>query len=371
MVERNYGFADRELGVPVTAESRFCVASETKPMTILLTLRMIEQRRIGYRDSIARWLPDFPHGDSITIEHLLRHRSGIPHELVPDSLATAPRSAAEMVERAKRLPLDFTPGSRSSYSTGGFTVLARILEIAGGKDYASLLDEHLFGPLGMSHSAHTDAVAILPGRVEEYVPGVRGVEHAGLADYSGLVGGGSVWSTARDMHRFAQGVISGALGSARASLVRGGTLEFAGRVGGFRSFTDWDSTTGLEVTWVGNLQTGAADLLRGAVPRLAAGEIVQPPPLPALNTAAIDEATLRRFEGDFRLMTGTRLALRVRKGALWANEWLLQPTVDGAFFSQRDYGLVRPIEGPDGHIVRLDWTQNGQVYPAPRVTGEP
>ena len=372
LVERSYGFANHELRVPVTPESRFCVASITKPMTIVLALGLVESKAIGYRDSIARWLPDFPEGNRITVEHLLRHRSGIPHALVPDSLATRPRTAAEMVEIARKLPLDFPPGSKPSYSTGGFTVLARILEIASGSDYATLLDQRICRPLGMTHTRHAGTVEMMPGRVAAYVPGIHGIENARLADYSGLVGGGSVWSNARDVHRLVQGVVTGRLGvGARTSLVRGGVLEFAGRVDGFRAYADWDSATGLEVIFVGNYLTGATDLFRDAVPKLAAGEPVPPLALPEPAAQPMSEAELRRFEGDFALVTGTRLALRVRDGALWANDWLLLPTRDGAFFSPRDYGIVRPVAGADGSIERLDWTQRGKVYPAPRERPKP
>jgi len=57
--------------------------------------------------------------DSITVAHLLGHRSGIPHEVIPDSEMVRPFTAAEVVERAKKLPLDFPPGARESYSSGG------------------------------------------------------------------------------------------------------------------------------------------------------------------------------------------------------------------------------------------------------------
>lgn len=368
VLERSFGFANRELQAPITAESRFCVASVTKPMTIILALSMIQERAIGYHDSIARWLPDFPQGDRITIEHLLRHRSGIPHEIVPDSLATRPRTAAEMVALAARLPLDFPPGTKSSYSSGGFTVLARILEIASGKDYPTLLEEKVLALLGMTHTRHASAVDLMPGRVASYVPGPHGVENAPLMDFSGLVGAGSVWSTPRDLHRLVQAVVDGRFGPAvRQSLVRGGKLEFSGLVPGFRAYADWDSATGLEVVFAGNLSTGAPDLLRDALPRLAAGESLTPPAPPERAAGPIAEQSLRRYEGDFMLENGTRLRLRVRDGALYANDWLLLPTRDGAFYSPRDYGLVRGVEGADGRIERLDWTQRGTVYPAPRV----
>lgn len=372
LLERSFGCANRELRAPITPESRFCIASVTKPMTLILALGLIDRKTIAYRDSIARWLPGFPQGDRITVEHLINHRSGIPHSLLPDSLATRPRSTAEMVAFASRLPLDFPPGSKSSYSSGGFTVLARILEIASGKEYQTLLEEQLLGPLGMTHSRHVGSVELLPDRVASYVPGLQGVENAPLEDFSGLVGAGSVWSTTRDLHRLVQAVGDGRLGPlVRRSLVRGGKLKFAGRVTGFSAFAEWDSASGLEIVFTGNFITGAPDLLRDALPRLAAGESVTPPAPPVPSDQPVSEQTLRRYEGDYELSTGTRLALRVRDGALWANEWLLLPTRDGAFYSPRDYGLVRGVEGTDGRIERLDWTQRGQVYPAPRVEKAP
>jgi CubicO group peptidase (beta-lactamase class C family) len=339
-------------------------------MTVVVALRLIDERKIGYTDPIARWLPDFPKGDSITIEHLLRHRSGIRHDIVPDTLATKPMTAAAMVEKAKALPLDFPPGSRSSYSSGGFTVLARILELASGKDYQALLEEYVFRPCGMTHSLHTDGSVVLPGRAACYVPGRSGIENAPYEDLSGLVGAGSVWSTARDVNRFAQAVAAGGLGEGtRQSFVRGGKLALNGLTSGFRAFADWDSASGLGVVFLANVVTGAANFLRDGVPRLAAGETLAPAKPPTVSTQAVSAESLRKYEGAFQLANGVRLNLHVRDGALFANDWPLFASGDGSFFSPRDYGVIRPIEGADGRIERLDWKQGEQVYPAPRIAG--
>lgn len=368
VVERAYGRANRELNVAITPETRFNIASITKPMTVVIAMHLIDDKTIGYTDSIARWLPDFPKGDSITIEHLLRHRSGIRHELVPDSLATHPMTAAAMVEKAKLLPLDFSPGSKGSYSSGGFTVLARILEIASGKDYQSLLDQYVFKPCGMTHSLHTDGQTLLPGRAACYVPGPTGIENAPYQDLSGLVGAGSVWSTARDIDRFSQTLVAGKLGEgARQSFVRGGKLGLNGLTSGFRAFADWDSSTGLGVTFLGNVVTGAANFLRDGVPRLAKGETLAPARPPSVSSQVVSAESLRKYEGAFQLVNGVRLNLHVKDGALFANDWPLLPAGDGSFFSPRDYGVIRPIEGTDGKIERLDWKQGEQVYPAPRI----
>lgn len=370
LVERFYGYANWELQSPVTAETRFNIASVTKPMTGTIAIQLLSEKKLGYRDSIARWFPDFPKGNRITVEQLIRHRSGIPHELWPDSESTRPVTTVQVVERAKKLPLDHEPDARGGYSSGGFSVLTRILELVSGQSYADLLAKRIFEPLGMQHSSNHDSRALLPGRARAVAPGPIDVENAEYQDFSAIVGAGSVWSTARDLHRFVQGIVSGKLGPGpRFSYLRAGKIDFNGIAGGYRSFCDYDSASGLEVIFVGNLQTGAPDLIRGAVAKMAAGEVVGSPALPPLSAKIPAEAELRKYEATYELGNHTKLVIRALRGALWANEWVLLPMEGGGFFSPRDYGKVRFVAGPDGRFERLDWEQRGQVYPAPRVAG--
>jgi hypothetical protein len=117
--------------------------------------------------------------------------------------------------------------------------------------------------------------------------------------------------------------------------------------------------------------TGAPELLREAIVKLAAGERPAPIDLPALATAPPTPDRIRRLEGTYLLENGTRLRVWARGTQLFSNDWPLLPTADGGFFSPRDYGRIRPVEGADGRIARLDWNQKGQVYPAPRVSDAP
>lgn len=370
VVERFYGYANWELKAPVTAETRFNIASVTKPMTGTLAIQLLSERKLMMTDSIARWFPDFPKGHRITFGQLMRHRSGIRHELWPDSESTRPVTTAQVVERAKTLPLDHEPDARGGYSSGGFSVLTRILERVSGQSYAELLANRIFEPLGMTHTSDHDSRALLPGRARAVTPGPGGLENAEYQDFSAIVGAGSIWSTARDLHRFVQGIVSGKLGPGpRYSYLRDGRLDFNGIAGGYRSFCDYDSVSGLEVIFVGNLQTGAPDLIRSALPKLAAGEAVTAPALPALSAKPPSESDLRKYEATYELGNHTKLVIRAHRGVLWANQWVLMPMEGGGFFSPRDYGKVHFVAGPDGRFERLDWEQRGKVYPAPRVAG--
>jgi CubicO group peptidase (beta-lactamase class C family) len=367
LLERAWGEAERELHVPVSGATRFNVASVTKPMTGIIATQLIQEGRLALADTIGRWLPGFPNGSVITVEHLMRHRAGIPHRVTTEEQESQPQDAASMVRLAAKATPLFPPGERSSYSSAGYSVLARVLELAAGKSYDSLLAERVFRKAGMTQSTNAGARALVRGRASSYVPTLGGYQNAPLKDLSFLVGAGSVWSTARDLHRLMRAVVTGRMGEgARLSWVRAGRLEWNGSTNGFRAFVSHDSASGLEIVWCGNVHTGAPDLLRAAVDSVARGRAPAPPPAPPARIALAD-STLRAFEGVYQLANGTRLEVRARGGALYANDWALVPVGADRFHSLRDFGDVVVRRNAAGRIERFDWGAVQGVMPAPRI----
>lgn len=371
LIERSWGMANAELGVPNGPDTRFCIASITKPMTVILATQLILEGKLAMSDTVGKWLPGFPESGRMTVEHLLRHRSGIPHRVTTDTTEALPRTAADMVELARHAKLEFEPGSTYSYSSGGFAVLARVLEIVDGRTYREMLAARLLDPVGMTETGHYDYRERVAGRASSYVPNASGFENAPLKDHSFLVGAGSVWSTTRDLHLLVQAVVTGKLGEGpRQSWVRNGRLNWNGSTNGFRAYADWDSATGIEVVFTGNQHSGANDLLRDAARRIAAGE--SPAPVPALPTpVAANDADLRRHEAVYALPNGPRLHVTARDGVLWANDWILVPIGEQRFHCPRDYAEVTVVSAADGTPERLDWKIGAQSFPCPRVDATP
>jgi CubicO group peptidase (beta-lactamase class C family) len=372
LYERSFGMANRELGVPNTAETRFCVASITKPMTVVIAVQLLNEGRLAARDSIAKWFPHFPMGDRITVEDLLQHRSGIPHRVTTHADETESVSASDMVAFAAKAKLDFEPGERSQYSSGGYAVLAAVLERASGKTYAELLEERVFRPAGMTHSVHADHRTIVPGRAVSYVFSPEGPVNAELMDYSFLVGAGSVFSTPRDLFRMMRTLLAGGYGQpASASLVRENGLSWSGRTNGFRSFLDYSMSDSLAVIFTGNMSTGAVEGISRDVPKLARGETVATPTRLAVQPVAVPVATMKRYEGSYRLPNGQTITLTVneREKVMYSSDWLLIPTSETTFFSPQDYARVKVVLAePGGEVERLDWMAGDQTWPCPRVT---
>lgn len=368
LLERSWGMADAEAGIPNAPDLPSCIASITKPMTVILAIQLMEEGSLGYTDPLSNWIPDFPQGDSITIEHLLRHRAGIPHRLTKEEEENRPYTAADMVELAKRAPLTQKPGERSAYSSGGFSVLARVLELAGGASYADLLRVRLAEPLGLTRTYHPDAGAPAGPRAEGYVPVLGGVERAPDKDYSFLVGAGSVFSTARDIHRLLWADVSGELGeSARQSALRGARVSWNGSTNGYRAFAEYDTTTGDAIVFAGNLHCGAVDQMRDAVRALLAGGTPEPPTLPPVQPAAVAPDLLRSYEGLYDIASNPRLEVRATGTGLDVNGWALVATSDSTFFSLRDFATVKAVGSGAGPIERFDWMLGGQSWPCPRV----
>ncbi len=356
--ERAFGMANYELGVANTLTTRFCIASVTKPMTAILAFRLVERGKLALSDPVRKWLPTFPRGQEILVEHLLRHRAGLPHRVTTDAEETVPRTAGDMVRYASRAPLLFPPGSQNAYSSAGYSVLARILELAGGKPYGELLAAEVLEPAGARHTAHADSRRLLPERAAGYLRSVDGPINGPLHDLSFLVGAGSVFSNARDLFAVQRALLGGRYGAeVRASLVREGELRWNGITDGYRAFADYHRAPRLTVIFTGNLFTGAADVLRRAVPRLAAGEELAPAAPPRFVAAAMPVEKRGEIEGVYRLRPGSEEPLRFEPEGRQATLgfWLLIPTAEDRFHSPQDYATVQVIRAADGAVTALEW----------------
>lgn len=214
LLEKGYGMASVELGVPASPEHRFRVASVSKAYTDVALLRLVERGAVSWDDPLAEYIADFPRGGEITLRHLATNRSGIPHiNDLPwyDQFTFREWPLGEIVERLKSEPLDFEPGSEFEYSNGGFAVLARVIEIATGSSFGDALNELVFEPAGMTDTGHERHNELVPMLAKGYTLGLDGIVPAPYVEMSLKVGGGSAYSTARDLFRFDRALVEGRL----------------------------------------------------------------------------------------------------------------------------------------------------------------
>ena len=197
------GEADIEQRRPLRPDHIHRAQSNTKLITAVMTLMLVDEGRIALDEPIKQWIPAFgatrvlrPGATSlddtealardITVRHLLIHTAGLSHGVFdPGTMiyeaygASGVRrqdcSTTMIAERLPTLPLLFQPGEGWEYSMAP-DVLARLVEVISGQRYIEALQQRLFGPLGM-----VDTGYVLR---EEQVPRMAALYGGNIADPS-------------------------------------------------------------------------------------------------------------------------------------------------------------------------------------------
>ena len=138
--------------VPMTPSTVFDLASVTKVMaTTLAAMLLVDRGQLELDTPVARVLPDFRSAgrEAITPRHLLSHTAGLQQWVPIQYHASTPDQAWAHV---RDLPLGWPVGEGRHYSDLGFMVLGRLVEGITGAPLDAVLQEELFGPLGLRHA---------------------------------------------------------------------------------------------------------------------------------------------------------------------------------------------------------------------------
>lgn len=150
------GVLHRGTGVEATTDSVFQMGSIAKVYTATLIMRLVEAGELDLDTPVVDVLPEFSVADAeatkaITTRQLLSHTSGLTCDFNHDS-GRGDDCLAKYVEAAKDVALDCPPGTAISYSSVGYNVLGRIIEVVTGKVWDEALKDLLLTPLGLTHT---------------------------------------------------------------------------------------------------------------------------------------------------------------------------------------------------------------------------
>lgn len=277
------GWADLEQRVPNTTKSRHRLASLSKPIAAVLTMKLVEEDKVALGDSIRKLLPELPpRYGAVTIRRLLSHQSGIrEYSDMSEVLSTRHYSSLEEAARAIFVdsPLLFEPGAKTAYTTYGYTLLGAALERATGQSFKQILEARL------PDFSLDDIGTLTLGRVRPYRKSASTRwENAPAFDASNKYPGGGIVSTAVEYANFLIQLSSGRLLRKESvaamwtrqllsdgSLVPYATLGWATGVrGDQRYFTHGGLQPGTTTVmhWFPNLDSGSVILCNAEGPEL-------------------------------------------------------------------------------------------------------
>jgi CubicO group peptidase (beta-lactamase class C family) len=211
ILQKGYGYADREKGRPVTPDTVFTIGSISKQFTGAAIVKLEMQGKLRVTDTIGQYLENVP-GDkqAITLHQLLTHTSGLPNAIGSDFDTSATRDA--FLRLAMGAKLESKPGTKHNYSNVGYSLLGMVIERASGMGYEAYLREHLFKPSGMLHTGYQlpefDEASLAIGYKDDKVWGTV-LGHPMLEDGPTwhLRANGGIHSTTGDMYKWHQALL--------------------------------------------------------------------------------------------------------------------------------------------------------------------
>lgn len=223
------GYGVDGFGQPITEQTPFLVASVSKSFTALAVMQLADAGQIDLDSPIGVYLPDFAtrdpaHDDAMTVRHLLNMVSG----LSDDGYAESPelQTLAERVQALRTAQPVAAPGSTWAYFNPNYAVLARLVEVVSGQDFADYLDNHIFTPLGMRNTSSlvlSTQAETLPTPARGHIM-VFGMRVAMPESPGNLAGDGGIVTTAEDMTHYLTMYLNG--GSLRDNaLVTSASIE--------------------------------------------------------------------------------------------------------------------------------------------------
>jgi CubicO group peptidase (beta-lactamase class C family) len=391
LINKGYGYKNKKDGTLNDSNTIFQIGSITKQFTSTIILQLVEKHELSLQDRLSKYISDYPHGDSITIENLLTHTSGIfNYTNDPDFMqnySEHPISRDSLIARFKYKPLDFLPGSKWNYSNSGYILLGAIIEKVTGKSYFSVVHENIFQPLGMSHSGFDFTDLRTRDKATGYLNGSS--QPAGIVDSSVSFAAGAIYTTTGDLYKWDQALYTNRIVT-QASLQKAFTpyqssygygwgISYAygkknvghgGGITGFVSFINRVPDDEICIILLSNWPTAALPKIAGDINNLLNGKS---PDLPvAKKEISVNVDTLKTYTGDYELTPAFHIFITLEGDILSA-----QATGQGKnplfaekinlFFLKVVDAQVEFFKRSDGKTDHLVLYQNGQKIEGKKI----
>ena len=214
LLYKGYGYKNKTLNTLNDTATIFRIGSLTKPFTATVIMRLEQEGWLHVQDPVSRYIPNYPGGDSITIEQLLIHHSGVKEYLAVKEIQQLPDSAPpismeKLISYFKDEPRVLQPGEKFPYSNSNYILLAYIIEKITNEKFEHVVRKVIFDPLQMHHSGFDFMGLKTPDKSTGHERHKEGIVSVIDFDSTYAPGCGSMFTTVMDLYKFYKGLYSG------------------------------------------------------------------------------------------------------------------------------------------------------------------
>jgi CubicO group peptidase (beta-lactamase class C family) len=392
LLSKGYGIQNAALNKINNSNSIFSIYSITKTFTATVILKLIEENKLALSDKLSRFYPDYPKGDSITIENLLNHTAGVYDFTRGNNMPD--QTEKSFIAFQKNKPLDFTAGTAWSYSNSNYYFLGYIIEKLTGMSYEQAVATFIFEPLQMKHSGfafkHLKNInkAIGYGLFTEKIK-----KPAEVYDPPGPYAAGGIYSTVEDLYKYYNGLKSYKI-LAKETLEKAytahkgnygygwvvldmfdkKTVGHSGAGAGFRSNFIQIPEDDICITLLTNTERDLNNITRGILKILYDKPYKIPIPIKANN------AVLQQYTGTYEVNPEFIIYTYIENNKLIAQpsrqpKGVLYPEKPNLFYVEEMSGYIRFAKNKNQIIDTLIFTKEGKdtkakkIYPSWGIVG--
>lgn len=346
--EKAYGFSDVENRIMASPATKYKVGAVTKMFTSAIIFQLIEEKKLKLDTKLSEFFPKIKNAGKITIADMLNHKSGISN-YTADAQFPAYRNKLQnrkdMVTRLESYDAAFEPGEKSDYSDSNYLLLGYIIQDITKKSYKDNVMDRVVKRAGLKNTYCFSKINSKKNEAYSY-SFVNGKWAKADEWHESVIGAsGALTSNASDMTIFIKALFDGKIIKkesldimTRTDMAYGSGIfafpfierKFFGHNGGIESFNT-------VVGYYPKDQLGFALLVNGdnynyndIVMGVLSCYYKLPYLFPNLNSAKIDEAILKNYEGiystpslpfkvDIKLVNGTLIAHATDQGSFPLN----------------------------------------------------
>ena len=285
--QNSFGFIDVENNIEANSASKYRIASITKTFTATIIMQLVEENKLSLETTLDNYFPEIPNAEIITIEHLLRHRSGLFNYTSGEfelgrNFESATRS--ELIDYFISNGTIFEPDDRYEYSNTNYVLLSFIIEDLDAKTYDQSLNDRIAVPLNLVDTYNGEVTNSEDNEAFSYFLENDNWTPILETHYTLLQGTGSIISSAKGVNIFYQALFDGKLISENSlslmtTMVDGYGFGLnspafynkqgfghTGSIDGYRSSTVYFPSDDVTITYVSNgVNMVPNDILIGAL----------------------------------------------------------------------------------------------------------
>ncbi|RXR34781.1 class A beta-lactamase-related serine hydrolase [Flavobacterium piscinae] len=198
--EDSFGYANKELQVKNTLNTKFNLASVSKQFTAVAIMQLIQDEKLKLDQTIDTFFPKIPKSNLITIKMLLNHSSGLQIDFDELYLKYADIDSTNVFKTIEEKTLLFPPGESIAYSNIGYFLLAKIVEKISGLEFEDFLKKRIFKYADMNHSGVCNNDSIIKNLASYYYKSEDGFKKNPFINWKYNIGHDGIYSTIEDLY---------------------------------------------------------------------------------------------------------------------------------------------------------------------------